>query len=192
MPNFVVPPQLLDPALLCVMPTPAVLLCLFGEMHSELLMTFKQGNRHRPVTLGISAFGFDMPFFVPAVRISEYGLEPVMRTESPEHVRQLSLSLFFDMYDGSGQIVEPDTLRYATHLLKNLFHRFQKAFLVLRRYRIHERRITIRERQHKQFVRDELMIPAHFDRGEVRLRFSRRMFQPFVSLGPISAFRRLT
>jgi len=75
-----------------------------------------------------------MPFFVPAVRIAKYGLEPVMRTESPEHVRQLSLSLFFDMYDGSGQIVEPDTLRYATHLLKNLFHRFQKAFLVLRRY----------------------------------------------------------
>jgi len=34
------------------------------------------------------------------------------------------------------------------------------------------------------------MIPAHFDRGEVRLRFSRRMFQPFVSLGPFQLHLR--
>lgn len=65
-----------------------------------------------------------MPFFMPTVWIAKHSFKPVVSTEALKSFGELPFPLLFNMDNRRRQIVKPDPLGDASHVLKTLLHRF--------------------------------------------------------------------
>ena len=102
------------------------------------------------------------------IRVAERTIEPVMRLEGLEQVRQARLALPVPLMARAGGVIGHDPLRHTAQPLEQVARRQARALSVLARHRLHQTDVRIREIKHEMMHPLHHAAQQHVDLAEIR------------------------
>ena len=121
--------------------------------------------------------GLHRALLMTGIRVAERTIEPVMRLEGLEQVRQARLALPVPLMAHAGGVIEHDPLRHTAQPLEQVAQRQARALSVLARHQLHQTDVRIREIKHEMMHPLHHAAQQHVDLAEIGLRLAWMPYQ---------------